>query len=430
MVTHDRYFLNRVTNRIVEIDKGKLYSYDGNYSIFLQSKLEREEILQSSERKRQNLFRNELAWIKRGAKARTTKQKARIDRFQKLTNEKPEIVNDKIQISSGTSRLGKKIIELENIEKKFSNVTCVHDFNYIILRDDRIGIIGPNGIGKSTLLNMVSGKMQPDAGSVIMGQTVKVGYFSQESGEMDENLRVIDYIKEIGEFLSVSDGSLISASQMLERFLFPPSMQWSPISKLSGGEKRRLYLLYVLMGAPNVLLLDEPTNDLDIQTLTILEDYLDDLVGAVIAVSHDRYFLDRISDKIFAFEGDGIIKQYPGNYSDYLQYMEIQKVVPESNKNKEIEGKKNSSNDLKKEPPAKFTYKEQKEYEMIEGIIQGLEEELDSIKERIDLAGSDYSLLQELITAQQETNSKMEDAMERWSYLNELAEKIARNSNK
>ena len=316
MITHDRYFLDRVTNKIFEISKGNLYSYTGNYSVFLEKRLEREELEQASESKRQNLLRRELEWIKRGAKARSTKQKARIDRFNKLSEEKVDLNNDKLEISTSYTRLGKKVIELKNISKCFSNNVLIKDFSYIVLPDDRIGIVGPNGIGKSTLINILVGNLEPDKGTIDVGETVKIGYFSQEWKPINEELRVIEYIRESAEFITTSDGTKISASQMLEKFLFTPEIQWTPINKLSGGEKRRLYLLKVLMESPNVLLLDEPTNDLDTETLTILEDYLESFNGAVITVSHDRYFLDKVVDKIFVFEGQGVIREYTGNYTE------------------------------------------------------------------------------------------------------------------
>ena len=304
MVTHDRYFLDRVCNRILELYNGKLYSYQANYSKYLEMKAEREELEISAERKRQNLYRKELEWIRRGAKARSTKQKARIERFEKLKEQQSPISHQDIEIKTLSSRLGKKTIELEHVGKSFDGREIIKDFSYIVLRDDRVGIIGPNGSGKSTLLKMIAGWLETDKGSISIGDTVKIGFFSQENDELDENLRVIEYIKNEAEYIATSEGNL-SASQMLEKFLFPPSVQWTPISKLSGGEKRRLYLLRILMGAPNILLLDEPTNDLDIQTLTILESYLDEFDGAVIVVSHDRYFLDRVAEKIFEFDGRG-----------------------------------------------------------------------------------------------------------------------------
>lgn len=320
MITHDRYFLDRVVGRVLELDQGKLYPYPGNYSRFLELKAEREEQVEATERKRQNLFRNELAWMRRGAKARTTKQKARIERFEKLQADKPVEYGDRIEMPTGASRLGKKILECDEVRKEFPDRgVVIKSFSYILLRNDRIGIIGPNGSGKSTLLNLIVGNLTPDSGSIELGSTVNVGYFSQENTYMDPERRVIDEIKAVAEVIPTADGGFLTASQMLERFLFQPAVQWTQIGKLSGGEKRRLYLLRILMGAPNVLLLDEPTNDLDIQTLTILESYLDDFPGAVVAVSHDRYFLDRVTDKIFAFEGDGKIRSYAGNYSDYRE---------------------------------------------------------------------------------------------------------------
>ena len=424
MITHDRYFLDRVANRTIELHNGNLYNYSGNYSDFLEKKLEREELEQATERKRQNLFKKELAWIKRGAKARTTKQKARIDRFEKLQDSKLDVSSEKLEMSSVASRLGKKVIELQNITKSFNNNKLLDNFNYILLRDDRIGIIGPNGKGKSTLMNIITGALPPDSGNVEVGETVKIGYFSQENKGMDEKLRVIDYIKEVAEFLPLADGTTISASQMLERFLFTPTMQYTPISKLSGGERRRLYLLYVLMGAPNVLLLDEPTNDLDIQTLTVLEDYIDDFNGAVVVVSHDRYFLDRIVDKIFAFEGNGEIIQYVGNYSDYQEVVKS-KIEEKITQNKVKSEDRKNEEDKKKDKPLKFTYKEQKEYDEIDDTIANKEEELEEVNKRINSAGSNFELLQELLAEQSKLEGELEYLMERWTYLNELAEKIA-----
>lgn len=429
MITHDRYFLDRVVNKIIELDQGNLYNYSGNYSSFLETKAEREEQQQASEKKRQSLFRKELAWIRRGAKARTTKQKARIERFEKLEEGKPEINSNKIEVSVGTSRLGKKVIELEQISKGFWGNQLINDFSYIVLKDDRIGIVGPNGSGKSTLLNIVAGRLQPDSGIIEVGQTVKIGYFSQENEEMDEQLRVIEYIKQEAEYLPIGDGKLISAAQMLERFLFPPNLQWNPIAKLSGGEKRRLYLLRILMGAPNVLLLDEPTNDLDIQTLSILEDYLDDFTGVVIAVSHDRYFLDRIADKIFAFEGNGLITKYVGNYSEYQEFAKERITDLEDTKSKTNENRKNNGQEKNKERPLKFSFKEQREYEQIDQLIASAEKELEEVQERTNQAGSDYGLLQELVGIQQGLEKQLEDLMERWVYLNELAEEIAKKNN-
>ena len=448
MVTHDRYFLERVANRIIELDNGKLYSYQANYSKFLEMKAEREELEQASERKRQSLLRSELEWIRRGAQARSTKQKARIERFEKLQETEGPKQEENIEIGVGASRLGRKIIELENIEKAYEDKILIKDFSYILLRDDRIGVVGPNGMGKSTLLRIISGDIKPDMGSVEVGETVKIGFFTQESAEMDLNLRVIEYIRQIAEHIETKKGSL-SASQMLERFLFPPGVQWTPISKLSGGEKRRLYLLSILMGAPNILLLDEPTNDLDIHTLTILENYLDEFPGAVITVSHDRYFLDRVAERIFAFEGNGYINKYAGNYSDYKeadineagakQQQQSSKKTGNTEDRKAVgtaagtaEGQDNASkrdNRGQKERPLKFTFKEQKEYEEIDGRIAEKESELEKIKIEIDQASSDFTLLQELLDKQQKLEQELDYLMERWTYLYELAEKIEKSKN-
>ena len=423
MITHDRYFLDRVTNRIFELDKGKLYTYTGNYSTFLTAKIEREEQQEASERKRQNILRNELAWIRRGAQARSTKQKARIERFEELSAQTPESVTGQLEITVGASRLGRKIIELEQITQKFADKTLIKDFNYIVLKHDRVGIVGPNGSGKSTLLNLIAGRLTPDSGQVEIGQTVKIGYFSQESSEMNQDLRVIEYIKEEAHFLPTADGGTISAAQLLERFLFSSGQQWTPIAKLSGGEKRRLFLLRVLMSAPNVLLLDEPTNDLDVPTLSILEDYLEDFPGAVITVSHDRYFLDKLADKIFAFEGEGKITQYPGNYSDYQAKISVQ----ENNSLAEVKTiapKKEPAQDKPKERPRKLSFKEQREYEQIEEVIAGVEAELAGVEAAINTAGSDFELLQELTVKQQELTAKLDELLDRWTYLNELVAEI------
>lgn len=433
MVTHDRYFLDRVVNEIAEIDRGNLYIYKGNYSVFLEKKLEREDIESANEKKRQSLFRKELAWIKRGAKARTTKQKARIDRFEKLSEQAIDLNNEKLEISVASSRLGRKVIELENINKSFDRREIIKDFSYTVLRNDRVGIVGPNGTGKSTFLNILSGVLNPDNGKVEVGETVKVGLYSQETYHMDDNLRVIEYIKEGAEVLTTAEGYKLSASQMLERFLFPSSLQWSPIAKLSGGERRRLYLLRVLMEAPNVLLLDEPTNDLDIETLTILEDYLEGFSGAVIAVSHDRYFLDRIAEKIFVFDVNGKVRQYTGNYSDYKETIDDSGVDSVNNavkKDKESVNKNSYSNSqnkvaVRKDKPIKFSFKEQREYEEIDGIIAGLEERIQQIEKSIGEAASDYTTLQQLLTDKEYAEKQLEEKMERWIYLNEIAEKIA-----
>lgn len=426
MITHDRYFLDRVANKIIEIDNGNIYGYMGNYSTFIEKKLERIELMQSLERKRQNLYRKELSWVKRGAKARSTKQKARLERFEEIKNSKIEIKDNKIDISTGSSRLGKKIINVENIYKSFGEKQLIKNFSYIATKEDRIGIIGPNGVGKSTLLNILSGRLEVDNGVIEFGDTVKLGYFTQENGEMNEKLRVIDYIKEIAEFITTKDGITISASQMLERFMFEGAMQYTPISKLSGGEKRRLYLLRILMESPNVLFLDEPTNDLDIDTLTILEEYLEEFNGSVITVSHDRYFLDKITNKIFTFEGNGKILEITGNYSDYKEYSELylsnEKKDENISKTKEIKNKES-----KKEKPLKFSYKEMKEYEEIDEKVEEKENELNEVEENISNAGSDFVLLQELLEKQSKIEEELEYLMERWTYLNELSEKIKEN---
>ena len=424
MITHDRYFLDRVTNRIIELDKGNLYTYMGNYSQFLESKAEREEQQESCERKRQNILRNELAWIRRGAQARSTKQKARIERFEELSAQTPESASGQLEIAVGASRLGRKIIELEHINQEFDGQTLIADFNYIVLKNDRVGIIGPNGSGKSTLLNLITGKLTAGSGQVEIGQTVKIGYFSQESSEMNQDLRVIEYIREEAHFLPTADGGTISAGQLLERFLFPPSLQWTPIAKLSGGEKRRLFLLRILISAPNVLLLDEPTNDLDVQTLSILEDYLDDFPGAVIVVSHDRYFLDRLVEKLFVFEGQGKITQYPGNYSDYQDKISVQE-TENADKSKGTADKKPTVQDKPKERPRKLSFKEQREYDQIEEVITGIEQELAQVAAGINTAGSDFELLQQLTDRQQELESRLDELLERWTYLNELVDQFA-----
>ena len=426
MVTHDRYFLDRVTGRIIEIDNGKLYCYAGNYSQFLERRAEREELQAGSERKRVSLLRNELAWISRGAKARSTKQKARIDRFEQLSAQKSERRDERLEMESGATRLGRKVIELEKIAHGFGGSRLIGDFSYNLLKNDRIGIVGPNGCGKSTLLNIIAGRLQPDCGRVEIGQTVKIGFFSQENSEMDETLRVIDYIREEANFIPTAAGGTISATQLLERFLFPPNVQWMPVAKLSGGERRRLYLLRILMEAPNVIMLDEPTNDLDVQTLTILEDYLDDFPGAVIVVSHDRYFLDRLVDKIFAFEGEGVVRQYSGDYSDYQAKNAADRPAAVS-RIKSDEVKKPVALDEVK-APRKFSYTEQREYEQIDGVIAAVEQELQAVAAKIDAAGSDFELLQKLTHAQTGLEQKLDELLERWTYLNELAEKIDGNS--
>lgn len=433
MITHDRYFLDRVTNKIFEISKGRLYTYSGNYSIFLEKKIEREDLEKSSESKRQNLLRKELQWIKRGARARSTKQKARIDRFNKLSEEVIDLDDNKVDISTSFTRLGKKVIEIKNISKSFGEKILIKDFTYIVLPKDRIGIVGVNGLGKSTLIKILNGDLTPDNGTIEIGETVKLGYFSQELEPIDYNLRVIEYIRQTAEFITTSDGSKISASQMLERFLFTSEMQWTLINKLSGGEKRRLYLLKVLMEAPNVLLLDEPTNDLDTETLTILEDYLENFNGSVISVSHDRYFLDKVADKIFVFEGNGVIQKYTGNYSECLDkieetkgdgyYKSTQNLKEENNSNgNSIDAKNNKSKSKNKS--LKFSYKEKLEYEQIDEVIETLEEKISKLDKKIAENTSDFEKLQELLKEKEDTEKLLEKKMDRWTYLNELAEEI------
>lgn len=437
MVTHDRYFLDRVSNRIIELDNGRLFSYQANYSKFLEMKADREELEQASERKRQNIYRRELEWIRQGAQARSTKQKSRIDRFEKLKDEQSPAAYENIEIKAGSSRLGKKTIELEHVCKSYADKEVINDFNYILIRDDRIGIIGPNGSGKSTLLKIIAGRLQPDTGTVVTGETIKIGFFTQENNEMDDNMRVIEYIRDEAEYLTTSDG-VISASQMLEKFLFPPAAQWTPLSKLSGGEKRRLYLLRVLMGAPNILLLDEPTNDLDVQTLTILESYLDDFPGAVIAVSHDRYFLDRVTEKIFLLEGNGTVEKFEGNYSYYYEAVQqradsassadANKKTPAAKNKGNVEAKSNTevkdNAGLKMDRPLKFTYKEQKEYEQIDALIADLESKISEADVLINAAATNFERLQELLSMKEQLEKRLEEAMERWVYLNDLADAI------
>lgn len=429
MITHDRYFLDRVTNRILELDRGRLFSYDGNYSVFLEKKMERIAIEKASEEKRQNLMRKELAWVRRGAKARTTKQKARLQRFDELVNQEGFIENENIEISVMGTRLGKKIIEIEHLNKSFDDKKIVDDFNYIVLRSDRIGIVGPNGIGKSTLMGMIEGKVKPDSGEIIKGETVKIACFSQEDTHMHPEMRAIDYIKEAGEYLQTATGERITASQMCEKFLFDGTLQWTMIGMLSGGERRRLHLLRVLMEAPNVLLLDEPTNDLDIETLNRLEDYLDDFGGVVITVSHDRYFLDRICNKIFSYKGNGKIDIYTGNYGDYLLSKEEEAV---NNKEKEVAVDKN-----KKEPSVdknknkgkalKFSFKEQREFETIDEEIMTLEEKIEELDSLMAKHASEYGRLQELMEEKAKVEEELAFKYERWEYLNELAVQIEEN---
>ncbi|CAJ1003298.1 heme ABC exporter ATP-binding protein CcmA [Brevibacillus aydinogluensis] len=433
-VTHDRYFLNRVTTRICELDRGKLYSYEGNYAVFLEKKAEREEREAAAESKRQNLLRRELAWLRRGAKARTTKQKARVQRVEELRDRKVDGPVQTIEMSLGASRLGKTVMEIQHISKGYGERKLIDDFSYIVQPGDRVGIIGSNGSGKSTLLNMLAGRIQPDAGTIVVGQTVKLAYYTQENVEMDEGMRVIEYVKEAAEVIRTSDGQTITASQMLERFLFPPHLQWTPISRLSGGEKRRLYLLRTLMGEPNVLFLDEPTNDLDIQTLSILEDYLEHFPGTVITVSHDRYFLDRTVDHLFAFEGDGKIRHFMGNYSEYLDTRRREQEAEALSKRRAdkaqsaaADSRDGSGAGRGTNRPRRLSYKEQKEWEQIESRIAALEERSAALKQAIAEAGSDYAKVEKLFAEEQQVSAELEAAIDRWAELSALIEEIERS---
>ena len=470
MITHDRYFLDSVTNRIVELDKGKLYSYQTNYEGFVKLKAERIDIAVASERKRQSILKTELAWMQRGARARSTKQKAHIQRYEALRDMDAPEFDKEVEMESISSRLGRTTVEVKDLCKSYGNKVLLKDFTYIFLKNDRVGIIGPNGSGKSTLMKMIAGWVQPDSGSIEIGQTVKIGYFSQENEAMDESLKVIDYIRNVAEYVQTKDGS-ISASQMLERFLFPGSVQYTTISRLSGGEKRRLYLLRILMDAPNVLLLDEPTNDLDIRTLTILEDYLDSFQGIVITVSHDRYFLDRMVRRIFAFEGDGKVVQYEGGFTDYqaaylLKHPDLlggsagrgkngaagdsygrgaagsvgaaggngaagsldQNAVDADGLNAASAGKKSSQDGRAHQKKLKFSYKEQREWDTIEDEIAGLEAEIEALDGQIAESATNYGKLNQLMAEKAEKEALLEEKMDRWMYLQELAEKIAAQS--
>ena len=449
MITHDRYFLDAVTNRIVELDKGKLYSYKENYTGFLLLKAEREAMQLATERKNQSLYRQDLAWMMRGARARSTKQKAHIERFEALKNREKIVTDGEVEINAVSSRLGKKTIEVEHISKSFGEKKLIKDFSYIFLSTDRIGIIGPNGCGKSTFLKLITGTLAPDEGTVEFGTTIKVGYFMQENEALNPNIRVIDSVREVAEYIETSEGK-ISASQMCEKFLFTDAMQYTGIGKLSGGEKRRLALLHVLMEAPNVLILDEPTNDLDIRTLSILEDYLTRYNDIVIAVSHDRYFLDKIANRIFSFEGDGVIRRYEGNYSDYRAVCEregrpVSKGIsegsgsaagkgnaaagaanaggagPEGDAGEKADSRATWKN---REQKVKFSYKEQKEYETIDADIAALEDKIAALEEEIAASATNYGKLQELSKAKEEAEAALEEKMDRWVYLNELAEQI------
>lgn len=432
MITHDRYFLDSVVKRIVELDRGKFYSYQGGYQTFLQLKAERMDRAEAAERKRQSILKRELQWMQRGARARSTKQKAHIQRFEELQEQKGPEYDRNVELESIASRLGRTTVEVKDLCKSYGEKVLIKDFSYIFLKNDRVGMIGPNGSGKSTLIKMIVGLVQPDAGSVEIGQTVRMGYFSQENEVMDEDSKVIDYIKEVAEFIKTKDGS-ISAGQMLERFLFPPDMQYTTISRLSGGEKRRLYLLRILVGAPNVLLLDEPANYLDIQTLTVLEDYLDTFPGIVITISHDRYFLDRVVNRIFAIEGQGKVTQYEGGFTDYQRAVEKQreeaigggahakqvKQIPQQAVNKS--NWKDTQNTARKK---KLTFQEQKDWKTIEDEIAGLEAAIEGLDQEMVKHASNYTKLNELTAEKEAKEKELEEKMNRWIYLNELVEEI------
>lgn len=422
MITHDRYFLDRVSNKILEVNNGQIYQYESNYSGYLESKAQREEMALSSERKRQSLLRKELQWIQRGVKARGTKSRSRVERFEALREKETPELPQQLEISSVGTRLGKKTIEVNHISKSYGDKVLIQDFSYIVPRNGRIGIIGENGCGKSTLLQLLSGNLSPDTGTVEIGDTVKIGYYTQECKNMDEHQRVIDYIKDGAEWIETINGKL-SAAQMLETFLFRGDMQWNYINKLSGGERRRLYLLRVLMEAPNVLLLDEPTNDLDIETLQILEDYLETFSGAVIVVSHDRYFLDKVTDTIFEFEENGTLKQFLGGYSDYFNTAKTDLRVKREKEIKLSSNEQGQSQSAKKQK-LKFSYNEQREFREIDSIIEALEVQIQTLSREIEASSSDYDALTRLLKEKEESEQLLEQKMERWFYLYDLAEQI------
>ncbi|GJJ24899.1 ABC-F family ATP-binding cassette domain-containing protein [Bacillus velezensis] len=418
LVTHDRYFLNRVTNRIYELERGSLYTYKGNYEVFLEKRAEREALAEQKETKRQNLLRRELAWLRRGAKARSTKQKARVDRAEALKEQKGPAVSGSLDFAIGSHRLGKQVIEADNVAITYNGQALISQFNELVIPGERIGIIGPNGIGKTTLLNSLAGRIQPDSGNITIGQTVRIGYYTQDHSEMNGDMKVIDYIKETAEIVKTAEGDVITAEQMLERFLFPRPMQQTYIRKLSGGEKRRLYLLNVLMQEPNVLFLDEPTNDLDTETLSVLEDYIEQFPGVVITVSHDRYFLDRVVDRLIVFEGHGIISRFQGSYSEYMEQAKAKKTAvkqPAEEKKAEEEPKKKRK---------KLSYKDQIEWDGIEDKIAGLEEKHQRLEAEIAEAGSDFGKIQELMAEQAKTAEELEAAMERWTELSLMIEEL------
>lgn len=434
MVTHDRYFLDSVTNRIIEIDKGSIYSYEANYEGYLELKMEREEMAEASERKRQSILRNELAWVRRGARARSTKQKARLDRFEELQGRKAPEKDGRVEMASAVTRLGRTTVELEHVSKAYGDRVLIHDFTYLFGKNDRVGFIGPNGSGKSTLMKMIIGEIEPDSGHIELGQTVKIGYYAQEIGdEMKPDQRVIDYIRDVAEFVDTPEGK-VSAAKMLERFLFAGEDQYGLLGKLSGGERRRLYLLKVLMGAPNVLILDEPTNDLDIATLRTLEDYLDQFQGIVIVVSHDRYFLDRTVQRIFAMEADGIFVQHEGGYTDYANRKRMEQ--ESADKVERSEGGSETGSDAKgknwkagQKQKLKFSYQEQKDYETIEKDIAALEEKIVRCDADMLKHAKNFVKLGELTGEKEASEKELETKMERWMYLEELAAKIQAEKN-
>ncbi len=431
MVTHDRYFLDSVSTRIIEIDKGSIYSYTANYSGYLELKMQREEMEEASARKRDSILRNELKWVQRGARARSTKQKARLQRFEELQNTQGPVKDGQVQLSSVCSRLGRTTVELDHICKNYGEKTLINDFSYIFLKNDRVGFIGHNGCGKTTLMKILTGQVEPDSGKLEIGQTVKIGYYAQELGDemMKPNQRVIDYIRDVAEYVDTPEGK-VSAARMLERFLFAGEDQYGLLGKLSGGEKRRLYLLKVLMGAPNVLILDEPTNDLDIATLRILEDYLDTFQGIVIVVSHDRYFLDRTVRRIFAFEEGGELVQYEGGYTDYAARKQEEEEESVGAAKASIPGHANDSCSASRnwktgqKKKLKFTYREQKEYETIESDIAALEAKIEEIEKKIPEAARDFVKLNELTVQKEVAEKEMEEKMDRWMYLEDLAARI------
>ena len=427
MVTHDRYFLDCVTDHILEISHGQIYSYEANYSGFLELKAAREEMELAAERKRQSVLRIEMEWAKRGCRARSTKQKARLERLEMLKNGEAPVKDQTVELDSVETRMGKKTIELSHVCKSYGDKVILDDFSYILLKNQRLGIIGPNGCGKTTLMKLLAGIIRPDSGEIQVGETVKVGYFAQEEQEMNDNQRVIDYVKDIAEYVTTKEGK-ISAAKMLERFLFTPDMQYSPIGKLSGGEKRRLYLLGVLCGEINVLLLDEPGNSLDIPTMTVLEDYLNSFQGIVITVSHDRYFLDNVADRIFAFDGSGHLQQYEGGYSDYLLKKESEDISVNLQKAPQKEEKKAESpskNTWKQhEKKLRFTYKEEREFAVIDDEIAGLEEKIEDLERQMEVHATNSVKLKELMEKKEEAEGKLEEKMDRWVYLNDLYEQM------